>query len=215
MALLFVSAGAQSLHAADTDRDRLLIESAARGDLAEVTRLLFDGASPKAIEPGGATALIAAAYRNQLEVARVLLAAGADINGKDGAGQSAFLVAVASGSLELVKLAIRNGANLDSRDSGNATALIRAARYGHNAVIIELLRSGAELNQITRAGRTALSEAIVMGDGGPRHTDTVRLLVKAGTDLHIRDNAGFTALQHARQREFREMAAILVSSGGR
>ncbi len=213
--MLLALPGAQALLAQGVDRDKLLIESADRGDAPEVARLLADGASPKAAEPSGATALIAAAYRNQLDAATLLLAAGADVNARDNTGQSAFLIAVANGNLDFVKMTMRNGANLDSRDSGNATALIRAARYAHNAIIIELLRAGAELNQVTRAGRTALTEAIVMGDGGPGHTDTVRMLVRSGTDLSIRDNAGLTPLQHARQREFREISAILVSAGGR
>ena len=193
----------------------LLREAAGKGDIPMIGRLLQEGVRPDGTETSGATALIAAAYRNQTEAARALIEAGADVNRQDSSGQSAFLIAVSNANIDLVKLALRRGANLDSRDGGNASALIRAARHGHGAVTLELLRGGAELNQVTRAGRTALIETIVMGDGGRRHADTVRFLVKAGADLSIRDHAGLSALQHALQREFREIAAILISAGGR
>ena len=193
----------------------LLREAAGEGDIPLIRRLLEEGVRPDATEPSGATALITAAYRNQTEAARALIEAGADVNRQDSSGQSAFLIAVSNANIDLVKLALRRGANLDSRDGGNASALIRAARHGHGAVILELLRGGAELNQVTRAGRTALIETIVMGDGEKRHADAVRFLVKAGADLSIRDHAGLSALQHALQREFRELVAILISAGGR
>jgi ankyrin repeat protein len=45
-------------------------------------------------------------------------------------------------------------------------------------------------------GWTALLEAIILGDGGPRRTEIVRLLVEAGADVTT-DSAGVTPLAHA------------------
>ena len=43
----------------------------------------------------------------------------------------------------------------------------------------------------------------MLGDGGPRHTEVVRLLVEAGADVNLADGEGVTPLAHARQRGYR------------
>jgi ankyrin repeat protein len=52
-------------------------------------------------------------------------------------------------------------------------------------------------------------EAVVLGDGGKDHIETVRLLVSSGADRNIPDNRGITPLEHALAREFKEIAALL------
>jgi hypothetical protein len=64
----------------------------------------------------------------------------------------------------------------------DGTALIAAAHLGHDGVVHELIRAGAPLDHVNNLGWTALIEAVVLGDGGPRHTKTVRALVEAGAD---------------------------------
>jgi hypothetical protein len=58
-------------------------------------------------------------------------------------------------------------------------------------------------------------ESIVLGDGGKRHTETLRALVAAGANVNIPDRAGVTPLAHARGRGYREMTAILEKAGAR
>ena len=71
------------------------------------------------------------------------------------------------------------------------------------------------MNHVNRLGWTALLEAIILGNGGPRHTEVVRLLVDAGADVNLADSAGGTPLVHARGRGHADMAAILESAGAR
>ena len=61
-------------------------------------------------------------------------------------------------------------------------------------------------------GWTALMEAIVLGDGGPNHVETVRALVEAGADKGIPDKQGTSPLEHSRARGYSEMTAILEAS---
>ena len=72
-----------------------------------------------------------------------------------------------------------------------------------------------DLDHVNRLGWTALLEAIILGDGGARHTEVVRLLVAAGADVDIADANGVSPLAHARRRGFAEIAAILERGGAK
>lgn len=192
-----------------------LISAATEGNAAAVRDLLAQRASVHASDERGVTALIAASYQNHLEVARLLIEAGADVNVKDASQHSAYLIPTADGYLEFLKLTLRSGADVHSLDSYNGTGLIRAADRGHIEIIEELLETDIGIDHVNRLGWTALLEAIILGDGGPRHTEVVRLLVQAGADVMLADNNGDTPLAHARQRGFKEIVGVLESSGAR
>ena len=66
---------------------------------------------------------------------------------------------------------------------------------------------------MNRLGWTALLEGVILGDGGERHTEVVRLLVDAGADVNLADSAGVTPLAHARQRGFEKIVEILERAG--
>ena len=192
-----------------------LITAAGQGDAEAVTRLLAQGADVHAHNERGVTALIAAAYQNHLAVARLLIEAGADVNVQDETKQSAYLIPTADGYLELLQLTLANGADVHSLDSYNGTGLIRAADRGHVEIVAELLKTDIKIDHINRLNWTALLEAIILGDGGPRHTEVVRLLVAAGADVNLADGSGVTPLAHARQGGYTEMIAILEAAGAR
>lgn len=190
-----------------------LIAAARDGDVATVQELLAQGASVHASDEQGVTALIAAAYENHLEVAKILIEAGADVNVKDNTQQSAYLIPTAYGYFDMLKLTLEAGGDVHSRDSYNGTGLIRAADRGHVEIIEELLKTDIDIDHVNRLGWTALLEAIILGDGGPRHTEVVRLLVEAGADVNLADGGGITPLAHAQQRGFEEIASILQAAG--
>jgi ankyrin repeat protein len=60
-----------------------------------------------------------------------------------------------------------------------------------------------------------LHEAIILGDGGMRHTEVVRLLVDAGADVNLPDKDGVSPLAHAKNRNFTDIAKILENSGAK
>lgn len=59
-------------------------------------------------------------------------------------------------------------------------------------------------------GRTQTVTTVVLGDGGPRHQEVVRILLAAGARRDLADQNGVTALQHAQRTGYRELAAILA-----
>jgi ankyrin repeat protein len=109
----------------------------------------------------------------------------------------------------LLKKTLKAGADVHCTDSYNGTGLIRAADRGHVEIIRELLKTDIRVNHINRLGWTALLEAIILGDGGKRHTEVVRLLVSAGADPNLPDKDGITPLSHAQSRNFTDIIRIL------
>ncbi len=187
------------LNTAAQEMGRRLIVAAGQGDIQNVKALLSQGASVQAQDENGRTALIAAAYRNDLAIADLLIQAGADVNIQDKTKQSAYLIATSEGYLELLKRTLQVGADVHSLDSYYGTGLIRAADRGHVEIIQELLKTDIKIDHINNLGWTALLEAIILGDGGMRHTEVVRLLVEAGADVNLADGGGITPLAHARR----------------
>ena len=56
-------------------------------------------------------------------------------------------------------------------------------------------------------------EAVILGDGGPTHTEIVRLLVEAGANVNIADRDGVTPLAHAKRSGYSGMVRILSAAG--
>jgi len=205
----------QILLATEQARARQLIRAAEQGDIENVKQLLSQGVSVEMQDENGRTALIAAAYQNNLPIANLLIEAGADVNKQDNTQQSAYLITTSEGYLELLRLTLQAGADVHSTDSYNGTGLIRAADRGHVEIIQELLKTDIKIDHINNLGWTALLEAIILGDGGPRHREVVRLLVEAGADVNLADSNGITPLAHASQRGYQQIIEILVGAGAR
>jgi uncharacterized protein len=158
--------------------------------------------------------LLAATHGNHAEVARVLIAAGADVNAKDNIEDSAFLYAGAEGRIEILKMTLPT-ADLKSTNRYGGTALIPAAHHGHTEAVRILLGTAIDKDHINKLSWTALLEAVMLGDGGPVHTEIVRLLVEAGANVSIADRDGVTPLAHAKRSGYAEMVRILEARGAR
>jgi uncharacterized protein len=102
------------------------------------------------------------------------------------------------------------------RNRFGGDALIPAADRGHVETVRLLLgQSKVDVNHVNNLGWTALLEAVILGDGGARHTEIVRLLVGHGARVNLADRDGATPLAHARKRGYRAIIAILEAAGGR
>ena len=196
------------------NRDQTLIAAAGTGDLAGVERLIRVGASVAARDNRGRTALLAATHGNHVAAARALIAAGADVNARDDIQDSPFLYAGAEGRIEILKMTLPT-ADLKSTNRYGGTALIPAAHHGHIEAVRILLGTTIDKDHVNRLGWTALLEAVILGDGGPVHTEIVRLLVEAGANMSVADKDGVTPLAHARRRGFAGMVRILEAKGGK
>jgi ankyrin repeat protein len=66
---------------------------------------------------------------------------------------------------------------------------------------------------VNNLGWTAVIESIVLGDGGPRHIDTLDALVGAGANLGLADRDGRTPLMLASARGYAPMVRLLEARG--
>ena len=71
------------------------------------------------------------------------------------------------------------------------------------------------IDHVNRLGWTALLEAVILGDGGPRHTEIVRLLIQHGANLQLADSEGVTPLAHAQHRRQASVVELLQRAGAR
>ena len=193
-----------------------LHEAAAKGDVAEIEKLLKEGEKPNIQDAKSRTPLHVAAYMKQHAAAKALLAGGANPNALEIDRYDIVTIAAVANDLEMLTIALDGGAsarNITSRYDG--TALIAAAHIGHVEVVKMLIAAKAPLNHVNNLGWTALMESVVLGNGGANHTATLKALVEAGADVNIPDRQGATPLQHARRRGYVEMARILENAGAR
>ena len=190
--------------------------AAAKGDAAEIERLIAAGEKPEAQDAHSRTPLLISAHFRHHAAARALLRLGANPNALDAQRYDIVTIAAVNNDVEMLKLALAGGADARAITSPyDGTALIAAAHLGHAEIVRALIDAKAPLDHVNNLGWTALIESIVLGNGGRDHTDTLAALVKAGASVSIADRQGATPLGLARQRGHAEMARILEAAGAR
>jgi ankyrin repeat protein len=151
-----------------------------------------------------------ATFARQREAIRMLAQAGAALDLLENARYDAVTIAAVADDEETLRVLLSLGASakqVTSRYDG--TALIAAAHLGHDGVVKQLIAAGAPLDHVNNLHWTAVIESIVLGNGGPRHVETLRALVTAGASIRITDRQGVTPVALAQARGYREMVDIL------
>lgn len=180
------------------------------GRVAEIKRLIAQGADVNARDPMGRTPAHVAAFASHDDALTALAEGGADMNALENRIYDVVTIAAVANDPELVSLAMVLGNKAVLITSVyDGTALIAAAHLGHHDVVDRLVAGGAPLDHVNNLGWTALMEAVVLGDGGSDHIKTIQILVEAGADKSIADRDGVTPLQHAMSRGYTKIIDIL------
>ncbi|MDP1782702.1 MAG: ankyrin repeat domain-containing protein, partial [Hydrogenophaga sp.] len=167
--------------------------AAHKGDAAKVARLLAGGAAVNATDAHGRTPLHVATFARQRDAIAALVKAGADINRLENDRYDAVTIASVADDEATLRVLLQLGASAKQTTSRyDGTALIAAAHLGHDGVVRQLIAAGAPLDHVNNLHWTAAIEAVVLGDGGPRHQATLKALIDAGANLQLADRHGQT-----------------------
>ncbi|MFJ8160276.1 ankyrin repeat domain-containing protein [Streptomyces sp. NPDC096136] len=196
--------------------DRLLLDAAKAGDADAVRAALAAGAAPETRDGELRTPLLLAVLGDHVAAAEVLIAAGADPDAPDSREDSPWLVTGVTGSVRMMRALLPAGPDLTQRNRFGGTSVIPAAERGHVAYVRAVLaETDIDVDHVNRLGWTALLEAVILGDGGRRHEEVVRLLLAAGADPWLADSQGVTAYEHAVRRGFDGLARLLSAAQDR
>ncbi|PWT89132.1 MAG: hypothetical protein C5B56_07630 [Proteobacteria bacterium] len=218
--LMLLAAGAVMAQTPPSERELRIYaglhDAAARGDVAEIEKLIAEGERPDLQDANSRTPLHVTAFLRRHEAAQALIRLGANPNALDAERYDITTIAAVNNDAVMLRIALDGGANARAVTSPyDGTALIAAAHRGHVEIVRMLIAAKAPLNHVNNLGWTALIEAVVLGNGSANHTATVAALVEAGADVTVPDRHGTTALSYARSRGYSQIARILEKAGAR
>ncbi|MEY2853841.1 MAG: hypothetical protein RL030_973 [Pseudomonadota bacterium] len=156
-----------------------IADAAAKGNKAEIARLLKSGADVNAQQADGATALQWAAYRGDTELVELLLKAGARPGLANRNGATPLWLAATRGDAAVIRALLNGGADADEQLPLGRRPLMLAARSGNVDAVHALLQHGADVNASeTERGTTALMQAADQG-----HADVLKELIQHGANV--------------------------------
>lgn len=183
--------------------------AAAQGDVSRITRIAGPS-SLAATDSNGRTPLHVATFLKKRAAVGALIKVGANTAALDKQKYDAVTIAAVADDPKTLKTLLDNGASAALITSVyDGTALIAAAHLGHEECVRLLIKGGAPLDHVNNLGWTAAIEAVVLGNGGKRHQQTLKYLIDAGANMKIGDRQGRTPLDHARQRGYAAMVRML------
>jgi ankyrin repeat protein len=191
------------------EANRRLLSAAVAGDADAVALALRAGAEQETTDDRRRTPLLLAATNDRTDVARLLVALGANPNALDAQHDTPWLVTGVTGSVAMLEALLTAHPDLTIRNRFGGVSVIPAGERGHVDYVRRVVQTGIDVNHVNDLGWTALLEAVILGDGGPRHQEIVRILLAAGANRSIADKDGVTPLQHAQRKGYREIAAVL------
>lgn len=166
---------------------RALATAAARGDTAEVARLVKTGVDPNSVGRDGMVPLVWVMGARSHTGMRALLAAGANPNAAGPGGLKPLELAAKSTDPELLRILLDANANPNARNSDGQTLLHVAVMGRVPANVQLLLEHGADVNALDEGHVTPLKLAAAI-----RQWDLAALLLERGADPGIPDFGGGT-----------------------
>jgi ankyrin repeat protein len=123
-------------------------------------------------------------------------------------GATPLHLCMPEGCLACAKMLIEHGASIDAQDHDGATPLIWAVQRGDIEIVKLLLEKGSAVNARDNMGRTPLIWAATKND----LSALIKLLIKHGADLSLKDETQNDALSRARLLGHKETEKTLLKS---
>ncbi|KAI1721684.1 ankyrin repeats (3 copies) domain-containing protein [Ditylenchus destructor] len=181
-----------------------LLEATGRGDVAEVERLLMEGANPDSHNEDGLTPLHQCAIDNNEPIVRLLLRHNADVNAKDTELWTPLHAAACCGYIDIVRLLINHTADLLAVNAdGNMPYDICDDEHTLDLIESEMANRGITQQFIDEHRGQPEKEML----------DDMKLLHQKGHALDVRMPDGSTYLHVAAANGFYDVAAFLLRCG--
>ena len=142
--------------------------------------------------------------RNMILNISLYLENGGDINVADSEGNTLLMKSVYLGYYDLADYILLNNADISLTNNNGENALILSADYPY--IINLILNNNIDnLDSADNKGKTALFHACEFGN-----LNSVKLLIKSGSDINKRDIFGKTILMYAVESENLELIKYLI-----
>ena len=142
--------------------------------------------------------------RNMILNISLYLENGGDINVADNEGNTLLMKSVYLGYYDLADYILLNNADISLTNNNGENALILSADYPY--IINLILNNNIDnLDSADNKGKTALFYACEFGN-----LNSVRILIKSGSDINKRDIFGKTILMYAVESENLELIKYLI-----
>lgn len=185
---------------------------------------------------GGVTALMIASRNGRVDTVKALIAKGANVNLADNDGWTSLMYAALNGQSMVVDALIEAKAKIDAKNSDGWPAIVLAISEGRGTVIEKLLAAGdtfpteirgvstlffaiegGDLVTFRAALRAAKTLAVTDKDGwspveyaaASNQEQMMMDLLRAGASATVKDKEGKTALDRAKEYDYKEIVALL------
>lgn len=170
--------------------------AAERGRAEALRTLLKAGGDPSVRDQVQGSPLLWAAGLGTPETVQVLLDAGADPNIADVNGMTPLMWAAGVGKPENVSLLLAKGADTKAVDKiTGENAFMRALRSGKGDTVRILIAKNPDMAARNLMGMTPFLIACAYSD-----PEKIKMVMDAGADKAAKDNRGWGAIDHARNR---------------
>ena len=117
--------------------------------------------------------------------------------------------AILAGAHEILERLVRTGINLNRALANEDSPMLTAARWGSVHDLSIILDNGGNSDVQGLNGRTALHLAVL-----DKSISKVGLLLNLGSNINVKDDAGFTPLDYADQNHLTEISGLIRKKSG-
>lgn len=182
----------------------------------DMLKLLLDaGVNVNAMDNLHETALYKAAENGDIDAVRLLLDYGADVN----LGRETPLIAALSDDSKnmhaIVQLLIDNGADVHRCTDKSLWSTVMLAAVRHPECLPLLIDAGADINYVCRGITDYRQDTALLWAAEEGVTESVKILLANGADIHAKNKRGRTALDLAMTEQHTEIVQLLQAAGAK